>query len=82
MKIRNGFVSNSSASSFTILTENLTPKQKEQLLNYNNEEYYDYWDLFENDSFISGITIIDNGDIHDFFKKIGIDFKYVNFEGD
>ena len=34
MKIRNGFVSNSSSSSFVILKDSLTEEQKDQILNY------------------------------------------------
>jgi hypothetical protein len=34
MKIRNGFVSNSSSSSFVILKESLSEKQKDMVLNY------------------------------------------------
>jgi len=34
MKIRNGFVSNSSSSSFVVLKDALTEEQKDQILNY------------------------------------------------
>jgi hypothetical protein len=40
MKIRNGFVSNSSSSSFVINKAQLTPEQIEKILNYKNEHYY------------------------------------------
>ena len=39
MKIRNGFVSNSSSSSFIIKKDKLTKKQIKQILNYKTEAY-------------------------------------------
>jgi len=39
MKIRNGFVSNSSSSSFVISKKDLTPKQINQILNYKTEVF-------------------------------------------
>ena len=41
MKIRNGFVSNSSSSSFVILKDSLTEKQKEKIsISVLNSETY------------------------------------------
>ena len=36
MKIRNGFVSNSSSSSFVVLKDSLTEKQQEMIINYQD----------------------------------------------
>jgi len=96
MKIRNGFVSNSSSSSFTISKKHLTEKQIEQIKNYHlgwrdftEEEienvefqYYNYpeWDIYETDEDVFGHTIMDNFDIGSFLEKIGIDKKFIECE--
>ncbi len=80
MKIRNGFVSNSSSSSFVISKRHLTAKQFYCI--YNHMEYAEYlgmntwdshWDISENESSIEGYTYMDNFDMHEFLEKIGVD---------
>jgi len=102
MKIRNGFVSNSSSSSFVIKKEDLSEEQIEILLNLydsenpntnykKNEKYHkileeeggigDFWDIIEDpDQTISGSTVVDNGFLFEFMKKINIDLNKVEWE--
>ena len=77
MKIREGFVSNSSSSSFVISKKNLTSRQIEQILQYNQnvksvENRYDIWDIVETDDVIRGSTYMDNGDFMEYVESIGI----------
>ena len=80
MKIRNGFVSNSSASSFIILLNILTDKQKQMIYNHiqigqsvdkirKDEglaplyEYYEDWNVKEDDFSLWCSTSMDNFDL-------------------
>ncbi len=78
MKIRNGFVSNSSSSSFVVIKNGLSEKQIELIKNHAEEvrkrrfieKYgYDYnpqdaWDIYETIDTIQLSTIIDNFDMY------------------
>lgn len=87
MKIRNGFVSNSSSSSFVIAKAALTPleilaiKNHEVLAEQMNIEYAkgNGWMIDEDDFTIEGHTIMDNLDMDEFLTKIGIDPKHVKW---
>jgi hypothetical protein len=71
MKIRNGFVSNSSSSSFVIAKEALTKLQIAKLLEYpDSEENYDRWDIYEETYFIKGYTSMDNEAIDSFIDLL------------
>lgn len=79
MKIRNGFVSNSSSSSFVISCSKLSDTEKYFLLSYGeNEEANDDWHIYENDkNEIVGFTIMDNGALEEFlgeslFSKLNV----------
>lgn len=64
MKIRNGFVSNSSSSSFTIQKDTLSKLQIKALLDYAvSEDNWDAWGIRERSDCVSGFTIMDNGSI-------------------
>ena len=63
-KIRRGFVSNSSSSSFIISKDLLTEEQLVELLSLNNHligQWSDQWDIYEDDNTVRGFTSMNNG---------------------
>lgn len=72
MKNRNGFVSNSSSSSFVVSLSNLTDEDAMKIMEYDNhcngDKYSDGWTLDMNKyaDTISGWTPMDNGDLSDY----------------
>lgn len=81
MKIRTGFVSNSSSSSFIISKNNITVKQLDLIKNnpQNDCNEYDYWTITEDDNFIKGKTFMDNYDFGNFLEKIGVKSKFIKW---
>lgn len=87
MKIRKGFVSNSSSSSFIIKKEKLTEEQIEKIKNHivvvrEKKKFFDMlldcdesdaWKIEENSFSVSGQTWMDNFDMHYFLSKIGVE---------
>lgn len=84
MKVRNGFVSNSSSSSFIISLKDITPEQYIAIINndYNDQEFPEPWDVSVNETHIRGSTIMDNYSMWDFFEKIGVDNTKVKWDSD
>jgi hypothetical protein len=97
MKIRTGFVSNSSSASFVIKKKNLTENQIRKIHDYEyhlrnlrqNNEYVDvfryiddYWKISENDDEISGWTNMDNVNMHRYLLAIDIKYEDINFIND
>jgi len=79
MKIRIGFVSNSSSSSFTISKDDLTELQIALIKNHSEEgaKYgiaypEDAWNISETDTDVEGYTSMDNFNMEGFMKRIGI----------
>ena len=80
MKVRNGFVSNSSSASFIISKNILNKIQIKELLEYNNsKDNYDNWQIYEDQYYIRGDTIMDNSSISDLFTKLLIDHKQIGW---
>jgi hypothetical protein len=82
MKRRNGWVSNSSSSSFIVALKYLSPWQIEQIENHAmSDEFRDdpslnfndawtiYYDTFKGEECLTGMTIIDNFDMYDYMKN-------------
>ena len=86
MKIRLGFVSNSSSASFIVVLSKLTEDQQKIILNYQNHsdmsydfdnkdfKYHDGWNIRKNEEIgtIQGFTVMDNGDLDKYLKENGI----------
>jgi len=81
MKIRNGFVSNSSSSSFVIPLDMLTEIQISAIWNHLQESnihcsYYEFdacdeynqWNIEQDDYYIKGYTNMDNFDMHTYLE--------------
>lgn len=82
MKIRTGFVSNSSSASFCVPKVLLTVAEQQLLLSYNtnNEEFHDQWDIYEDNDNIVGHTTMDNGELSEWLEKNGFNKTRVKIE--
>ena len=90
MKIRTGFVSNSSSSSFVISKHYLSPDQIAKIYNHIDAAKeagmdakwfceYDAWNIKEDEDNISGETSMDNFCMSEFLEKIGISSTYITW---
>lgn len=90
MKIRNGFVSNSSSSSFIISKRNLSEPQIFKIKNhieYASENFPQIhwatpnqeWCVDETDEQVTVWTSMDNFDMYEFLLLIGIDDEYIKY---
>ena len=83
MKVRNGFVSNSSSSSFVIGKNFMTEEQSAEFSKFLNE-YHVSGDcledtyIFESPFYFFGEISIHDTEVMSFLKKVGVDTKYVS----
>ncbi len=87
MKIRHGFVSNSSSSSFVVDTSVLSEHQIDELLHVPTEHNEDSWCIRAENGNIVGFTIMRNcidehGDIEYWMKKTGYPMSSITFDND
>jgi len=86
MKIRKGFVSNSSSSSFVINLENLTASQLQKILDLPNSQSLNHlwsaepWVLEVKEEKLTGYTFLDNFDMHVYLAEIGVNLDKVKWE--
>lgn len=89
MKTRNGFVSNSSSSSFVLSKATITPLQVALIKDHVNACKYvgmccdecDKWTISEDDHQLEAYCSMDNFDLKEFADRIGIPSRYIDDSG-
>ena len=78
MKIRDGFVSNSSSSSFVVPLDKLTWDQIHKLCAFTG----DGWGIYIDGEDLHGFTDMDNGALGDFMEEIGVNQTRIQIVSD
>lgn len=91
MKIRNGFVSNSSSASFVLKTNKLSSNQLCRIFELIKEDEcdgtilkldYDRWSITISENEISGYTWMDNEELSELFSELNIPYTEYEIESD
>ena len=83
MKIRIGFVSNSSTASFIITKKDVEEKTIQAIKGYlDSDENSDGWSYTDLDLTLDGFTIMDNGAFHNFLKTTDMPYGAIIFDGE
>lgn len=82
MKTRNGFVSNSSSSSFLLLKKYLTEDQINAILKYDETDLRlgngsESWHIKEDEDVIRGFTIMDNYILYNMIREMNPPMKAI-----
>ena len=84
MKIRIGFVSNSSSASFVLFKHYISAHQMDKIHEYlskQKEMDCEYWTITEeNEDMIGGSTIMDNDEFSKFLDNIGVATEAIKWE--
>lgn len=83
MKMRAGFVSNSSSASFIVMKKDLSEMEINILLNYNiSEENIDGWTITEEVDRITGYTPMDNDALDEYLERAGFNFRKMEWHAE
>lgn len=77
MKIKSDFVTNSSSASFVIGKYYVSSYQRDLIFNHEEIAGDQAWQISEDHDTISGNTNIDNFDMFEYLKSIGVPMEYV-----
>jgi hypothetical protein len=80
VKIRAGFVSNSSSASFVLRKEFMTEEQVTQVIDYLTNVNEEHWNWDNKEETINGWTSMDNEYLTNFLKDINIGMKAVDWD--